>query len=263
MKRMTRLVAFLAGLTALVLVAGPAGAIANGVVDGDGHPAVGALVVDFGDGAGRQVFCSGSAIAPEVFLTAGHCTADLAAQGISDVWVSFAPTFTPSAPMIHGRYVTDPEFGTKPGNGTDTHDEAVVLLDQPAGVTPVRLPTLGLLDTTKLKGQTFTAVGYGTTRSSKTGGPHAFGFDAVRRSATQSILSLEPAWLNLSMNPSTRSGGGCYGDSGGPHFLGGADSTLEVSITITGDSGCRATDKTLRLDTTAARQFLSKYVTLP
>jgi secreted trypsin-like serine protease len=263
MKRMTRLVACFVGLTTLLLVAGPVGAITNGGVDGNGHPEVGALVVDFGDGAGRQVFCSGSLIAPTVFLTAGHCTADLAAQGISDVWVSFASAFTPSGPMIHGHYVTDPEFGAKPGSGTDTHDEAVVLLDQAAGVTPVRLPTLGLLDMTKLKGQTFTAVGYGTTRSSKRGGPHAFGFDAVRRSATQSFLSLEPVWLNLSINPSTGSGGGCYGDSGGPHFLGGSDSTLEVSITITGDSVCRATDKTLRLDTTAAREFLSHYVTLP
>jgi len=263
MKRMTRLVASLVGLTMLLLVAGPAGAITNGAVDGNGHPAVGALVVDFGDGAGRQVVCSGSLIARRVFLTAGHCTADLAAQGVRDVWVSFASAFTPSSPMIHGQYVTDPEFGVKPGNGTDPHDLAVVRLEQDAGVTPVRLPTLGLLDSTKLKGQTFTAVGYGTTRSSKRGGPHAFGFDAVRRSATQSFLSLEPAWLNLSMNPSTGSGGGCYGDSGGPHFLSGSDSTLEVSITITGDNVCRATDKTLRLDTTAARQFLGQYVTLP
>ena len=38
--------------------------------------------------------------------------------------------------------------------------------------------------------------------------------------ALQSALNLEKAWLLLSMNPSTGSGGTCYGDSGGPHFLG-------------------------------------------
>jgi len=81
--------------------------------------------------------------------------------------------------------------------------------------------------------------------------------------ALQSALNLEKAWLLLSMNPSTGSGGTCYGDSGGPHFLGGVESNLIVSITITGDAMCRATDKTYRLDTKAARDFLDDFVTLP
>jgi len=37
-------------------------------------------------------------------------------------------------------------------------------------------------------------------------------------------------------------GGTCYGDSGGPHFLG--DSNKIVSLTVTGDAWCRATDVT-------------------
>jgi hypothetical protein len=36
-----------------------------------------------------------------------------------------------------------------------------------------------------------------------------------------------------------------------------------VALTVTGDAVCRATDKTYRLDTKAARAFLSGYVTLP
>jgi hypothetical protein len=126
---------------------------------------------------------------------------------------------------------------------------------------------LGLLDQLKsqhaLNTQTFTAVGYGTVREDKTGGPHAFFFDGIRRYALQSYLSLQPAWLLLSMNPSTGSGGTCYGDSGGPHFLGGVESNLIVSITVTGDAMCRATDKTYRLDTPSAREFLDDFVTLP
>jgi hypothetical protein len=130
----------------------------------------------------------------------------------------------------------------------------VVLLAQaPVGITPAELPTAGLLDQLKaghqLRAQTFTAVGYGTVREDKTGGPHAFFFDVIRRYALQSALNLEKAWLLLSMNPSTGSGGTCYGDSGGPHFLGGVESNLIVSITVTGDAMCRATDKTYRLDT--------------
>jgi hypothetical protein len=36
-----------------------------------------------------------------------------------------------------------------------------------------------------------------------------------------------------------------------------------VSITVTGDAMCRATDKTYRLDTPAARDFLDDFVALP
>jgi hypothetical protein len=58
-------------------------------------------------------------------------------------------------------------------------------------------------------------------------------------------------------------GGTCFGDSGGPHFLGDAGSNLLVSTTITGDAMCRATDKTYRLDTASARAFLDDFVVLP
>ena len=75
-------------------------------------------------------------------------------------------------------------------------------------------PTAGLLDQLKAShefdDQTFTAVGYGTVREDKTGGPHALFFDGVRRYALQHALNLEKAWLLLSMNPSTGSGGGLH-----------------------------------------------------
>ena len=77
------------------------------------------------------------------------------------------------------------------------------------------------------------------------------------------LLSLQPSWLLLNMNPSTGSGGTCYGDSGGPHFLGGMTSKLIVSITVTGDAVCRATDKTYRLDTVSAQEFLSRFGLVP
>jgi hypothetical protein len=49
----------------------------------------------------------------------------------------------------------------------------------------------------------------------------------------------------------------------GPHFLGGVESNLIVSITITGDFWYRAIDKTYRLDTASARSFLDDFVALP
>jgi secreted trypsin-like serine protease len=206
-----------------------------------------------------------------VFLTAAHCTAFLEAEGITQVWVTFTPAYDEDSTSLAGlvaacSYVGNPLFGS--GGASDPHDIAVVLLAQaPAGITPARLPTAGLLDQLKaahqLDDQTFTAVGYGTVREDKTGGPHSLFFDGVRRYALQHALNVEKAWLLLSMNPSTGNGGTCYGDSGGPHFLGGVDSDLIVSITITGDAWCRASDKTYRVDTPAARDFLDNFVRLP
>ena len=56
-------------------------------------------------------------------------------------------------------------------------------------------------------------------------------------------------------------GGTCYGDSGGPNFLGTPN--IVAATTITGDSVCRSTNVDYRLDTASARNFLRQYVTLP
>lgn len=263
---MRKLAAVVAVLAAAVLAgAGSLRAITFGQLDGNLHPQVGALVAEYRTPGTKQVLCSGSLIAPKVFLTAGHCTAFLESLDITDVWVTFDSTFdTSTSTLIHGSYVTDPSYGySGQGGASDPHDLAVVLLDSAASATPVQLPALGLLGKLDLRSQTFTAVGYGTVREQKTTGPNAFFFDSTRRYALQSFLALEPAWLALSENPSTGSGGTCYGDSGGPHFLGGTTSNLQVAVTITGDTACRATDKTYRLDTQSARAFLGSYVKLP
>jgi secreted trypsin-like serine protease len=257
-------------LAILVMTAGVGQAITFGQPDGNRHPNVGALLADYdADSPGPDILCSGTLIGERVFLTAAHCTAFLESEGIAQVWVTFAPAYdedsTSLAGLFAGTYVTHPEFGS--GGASDTHDIAVVLLERSPGIAPAVLPAAGLLDQLKanhsLRDRTFTAVGYGTVREDKTGGPHALFFDGIRRYALQSALNLEKAWLLLSMNPSTGSGGGCYGDSGGPHFLGGVQSNLLVSITITGDAMCRATDKTYRLDTASARDFLDDFVVLP
>jgi len=119
--------------------------------------------------------------------------------------------------------------------------------------------SLGGMSNTQLKSATFVAVGYGTVREEKEGAFQPLFWDPQRRFAEQSALDLEPAWLNLSMNQATGDGGTCYGDSGGPHFLG----ATVVSLTVTGDVWCKVTDKTYRVDTQAARDFLATFVTLP
>jgi hypothetical protein len=79
--------------------------------------------------------------------------------------------------------------------------------------------------------------------------------------ATGTLNAINPAWLHISMNPATGNGGGCYGDSGGPNFLGTTD--ILAAITITGDAICRSTNVAYRLDTPSSRTFLGQFVTLP
>lgn len=238
----------------LLIMAQPASAITFGTLDGDGHPNVGAVVVK--DQGTYYAVCSGTLIAPKVFLTAAHCI-------FGDAWwVTFDSTFSQTSPRLAGTAHAHPLFAS--GGANETYDIAVIVLDQAVqGIEPAELPEAGYLGALKaarqLDDQTFVTVGYGTLRNDKRKGPHSLLPNADRRVAEQSALALVKSWLTLSMNPSTGSGGTCYGDSGGPHFLG----DVVVSLTVTGDRFCRATDKTYRVDTPVARQFLADYVTLP
>jgi secreted trypsin-like serine protease len=249
--------------TTLVLVSVlPAGAITFGQLDGELHPQVGALVVELGDPPQLVPFCSGTLISPTVFLTAAHCFQAFDAFGIEDFWVTLSNKVDASATLLTG--TSHVATGANSGGLNDTLDLAVVVLDDAVtSVTPAQLPTLGLLNETALREETFTPVGYGTTRDTQQGGFKSLFDNFDRRYATQSFLALQKAWLLLSMNPATGSGGTCYGDSGGPHFLGGTSSNLIVSLTVTGDAVCKATDKTYRLDTVGARGFLDDFVSVP
>jgi hypothetical protein len=75
------------------------------------------------------------------------------------------------------------------------------------------------------------------------------------------LNSINPAWLRIAMNPATGNGGTCYGDSGGPNFLGTTD--IVAATTITGDAVCRSTNVDYRLDAPSARAFLGQFVALP
>ena len=77
--------------------------------------------------------------------------------------------------------------------------------------------------------------------------------------------ALTKTWVRASMNASTGDGGTCYGDSGGPNFLGGGSGETDIvaATTITGDFVCRATNVDYRLDTASARAFLGQYIDLP
>jgi V8-like Glu-specific endopeptidase len=252
----------------------PAKAISYGVPDGTAHPNVGSMVVAWQ--GNLYQWCSGTLISENVFLTASHCTAPLdnfvATHPGTEVLVTFDPTISDTSTFYSGTWYTNPNYNYYAGQygNADPGDVAVIVLDQaPDEITPASLPSLGLLDELKaehlLKDTLFTAVGYGTVRDTNQTGWQAILDNVDRNRADQEFLSLTNAWLTNSMNLATGNGGTCYGDSGGPHFihLDGVETDIVVSVTVTGDANCKATDKTYRVDTEAARGFLSQFVTLP
>jgi V8-like Glu-specific endopeptidase len=244
--------ALAAVLTIALAFAAPAGAITFGTADGSGHPNVGGLVAEQAYSDGTWIYCSGTLISPTVFLTAAHCE-----EG-DRVRVSFSSAYQDGDKIYTGTWHADPAYNQ---SQSDPHDIAVVVFDKPIkGITPAGLPTAGSL--ANLSGtQQFTSVGYGAYEVTKGPGGHQYLYNDVRGVATGTLNSITQAWLKISMNPSHGDGGTCYGDSGGPNFLG--SSNIVAATTITGDSVCRSTNVTYRLDTPSARDFLAPYVALP
>jgi V8-like Glu-specific endopeptidase len=240
-----------AAVVGLLSFAAPAAAITYGTGDGNGHPNVGGLVASQAYSDGTWIYCSGTLVAPRVFLTAAHC-----AEG-DRVRVTFDAAYQDGDKVYEGTWHADPLYNAAQ---SDPHDIAVVVLDSTPKISPARLPAAGSLS--KLpNSQLFTSVGYGAYEVTNSPGGHQYLYNDVRMVATGTLNSINPSWLRISMNPSTGDGGTCYGDSGGPNFLGG--SNVVAATTITGDAICRSTNVDYRLDTPSARDFLDDYVTLP
>jgi V8-like Glu-specific endopeptidase len=256
--RFVPLAAVVATLIAALLPS-PASAITNGTPDGETHPAVGAMVNAKPYRDGTWSYCSGTLISPTVFLTAAHC----GEKGQKTAMVSFSSHYQLGSGVYIGRFAADPQYSDK----SDSHDIAVVVFSTPiAGIKPARLPAAGLLDRLEADGtlakSVFTPVGYGSALP--TGNGKTYHYSDTRRRTSISFGALTRTWLKLSMDAAKKDGSTCFGDSGGPNFLGGPTSDLVVATTISGDDdACRTTNLDYRLDTATARAFLGKYVTLP
>lgn len=230
-------------------------AITYGQPDGNRHPSVGALVGTFD--SGTFPYCSGTLISPTVFLTAAHCN-----LGSSRVAVTFDSKYSSKSKLYAGTFYFDPAYNQ---SQNDPHDIAVVVFDKPVNnIAPSRLPAAGQLS--GLGGsQKLTAVGYGGQEPVNQPGGPVIAYLDTREYAVSTLNSINPAWLRLSQNPAHGDGGACYGDSGGPNFLGaGASETnIVAATTITGDALCKSTNVVYRTDTASARNFLGGFVSLP
>ncbi|MEX0788632.1 MAG: trypsin-like serine protease [Anaerolineales bacterium] len=248
----------------------PARAVTDGELDGEGHPHVVLLLMEV-DGA-PAFRCSGTLLSATVLLTAGHC-----ANGFPDFVFSGMRVFTESDVQngnnnypfagpnaveavswaAHPLYETGPFF---------LHDVGVVILEEPGVVLDEygTLPTVDQLDVLKTRrghqDVTFTAVGYGLQEIN----PVFVESERVRMVAYPHLIQINGGIVGdfsllLSNNHST--GGTCFGDSGGPNFLGSdPGANVVAGVTSFGLNGnCAGTGGVFRMDRQNVLDFVGVY----
>ena len=252
----------------LVLSVLPAAAITGGELDGEGHPNVGLMIADID---GEPVWrCSGTLIAPRVFLTAGHCVGDGATS--ARVWFGSDLTENEEYPYggetsIEGTPIPHPLYLW---GGSDPHDVGVVILEEEiTDIEPATLPIPDLL--TQLKknrileggyeeGVYFRSVGYGGRHESWP--PPVIAYDLIRRWSESEYVALTKIHLHLSQKAVFDEGGSCFGDSGGPIFwVDPEGNEIIVAVTSTGDAQCVATGLDYRVDVTEILEWI--YAQIP
>lgn len=295
MRRTTRTLAIvLVSLGAIVGAMVPATAITGGTEDlADTYKSVGMVVFYQPDGRFR---CSGTLIAPRVFLTAAHCTY----LDIGKVIVTFDPLISRTeaeaetdiprasddtgpddavsavgftsgdltAPAYEGEqtwYLGTPV--THPGYSDFTdlknwNDTGVVILDEPQTGRPiVALAPENYLNAFRqpLLGKTeFLTIGYGTEVRGTP--PTPMRQPIVRRYTTEIGQKLTTQILQLNGNEmDPRAGGGtCFGDSGGPAIHDG----VVVGDTSYGyTNNCRYLGGYQRVDIPVVRNWIVDCVT--
>ncbi len=244
-----------------------ANAVTNGQPDGDAHPYVGLLVFDvFVPDVGNVPAwrCSGALIAPDVVLTAGHCTDGAAAARVwFDEVVEGNPDYPWGGPSaVEGTPHTNPGFCIGCGNGLPgfaVRDVGIVVLDEPVFMDEMaELPDPGLVDTLRNKTDV-DFVGYGVQYQAQIPGnelpqpPPYYRWTGLRARfyAPSKLVSGKfvhsPEYMRLSMNPGGGTGGICFGDSGGPDLLGGTNTVLAVNSYVT-NINCSGVGYSSRVD---------------
>ncbi|BDZ61649.1 hypothetical protein Lsed01_01893 [Demequina sediminis] len=266
-------------------LASPASAVTDGALDGEGHPHVGMIAFYAPDETGEvyRYRCTATLVAPDVLLTAAHCTLGT----VGDTIVSFESVIAEQPPS--GLPEADPATGFQgdqldaqgrtwhagtahtPDSYSDFtdvknwNDFAVVVLDEPIeDITPAAVAPVGYLDQFRqptLNKTLFTTVGYGTEVRKPDEGPQAptpMSYPIVRRVAIEPGQKLTPQILQVNGNGNDNrgTGGTCFGDSGGPTFKDG----YVVAVTSYGyTSNCRYLDGLQRVDIAGAAEFLAAY----
>lgn len=250
----------LLAVAVLVLLPASASAITDGELDNGRHPYVGLMVAH--NAADVPLWrCSGTLISAKLFLTAGHCTESPADH--AEIWFADGPipagnypgggvscagfTGYPCKGDVGGKTYTHPNYNP---NAFYLFDLGVVQLNgtAPASITTFgQLPSLNQLDSLRVdKKPTFTAVGYGLQNANKN---HTEA-TRVRMLARPRLIGINNGYVgdySILLSNNSNTGGTCFGDSGGPNFIG--DSNVIAGVTSYGkNKNCAGTGGVYRVD---------------
>jgi hypothetical protein len=197
-------------------------------------PSVGAVIVwadpnEFGVPSGVLGVCSGTLIHEQILLTAGHCSRGTAEDPIPPfihLFVSFSVHVfdNPSTWIRVTGYSWHP--GTLPCPNhvcpwpvppiPHFHDVGLMFLEKPVALRTEHLAQPGSLDQSEVSGRDHIIVGYGFPDSAPNGAPPPWStWPGVRH-----YRVIEPERVYDDGMAIGGPGENCFGDSGGPTFLG-------------------------------------------
>ena len=271
---MRKALALVVMLAAAVFVVPASQAITDGEPDGDGHPGVVLVLMEVN---GAPAFrCSGTLLSSTIVLTAGHCANHSEFSGIR-IFAESNVQNDPTYPFAGGPNTYEAsDWAAHPlynPNAFFLHDAGMIKLATPVPTSTVpasaygQLPGVDVLDALKTRrgqsNQTFTAVGFGLQMSFPDPAAWKEHNVRVRYVAHPKLNQINvPGFtgdFSMLLSNNANTGGTCFGDSGGPNFLG--DSLTVAGVTSFGINGnCAGTGGVFRVDRQNVLDFINGFI---